>query len=280
MPYLIATILFQAVFSQLQKWFVRRRSDVLLVAFVNYLVAALVAAAYLGWRPAGAFPPALVITGVLAGVSYSLGLMVGFWAVRVAGVLLAGAANRLAVVMPTVLSIFIWSEIPNAYQTAALVLIGAALAVLSASRAPAGVPDTGRTMAWALLAVFLISGVSRTMAKVFHEQGLDHLKVQYVLVLYTTATLFCGILCRGRWGRINRDVLAAGAGLGLCNVLGNLAVLAALERLPGIVVFPVVSSGGLVAVSLMGMALWGERLDRLGAAGMALTLAALVLMGL
>jgi len=30
----------------------------------------------------------------------------------------------------------------------------------------------------------------------------------------------------------------------------------------------------------MGMALWGERLDRLGAVGVVLTLAALVLMGL
>jgi multidrug transporter EmrE-like cation transporter len=65
--------------------------------------------------------------------------------------------------------------------------------------------------------------------------------------------------------------------VGAFNIGGNLSTLLALSTLPGAVVFPLVSSGGLLLVMVLSRLIFRERLNRLNLLGVVLTLLAVVL---
>ena len=65
--------------------------------------------------------------------------------------------------------------------------------------------------------------------------------------------------------------------LGALNVLINLFLLGALEQLPGAIVFPVSSAGGVLLVTVSSAFLWRERLGRAALSGVAVSIVALIL---
>ena len=60
----------------------------------------------------------------------------------------------------------------------------------------------------------------------------------------------------------------------------NLALLLALDRLPGAVVFPVMQAGIMIVRALFAAVAWRERPGRLGAAGIAVAAGAVALINL
>jgi len=68
--------------------------------------------------------------------------------------------------------------------------------------------------------------------------------------------------------------------VGVCNIGANLSTLLALTLLPGAVVFPLVNSGGLLLVTLLAWLIFKEKINRVNALGIALTLTAVLLINL
>jgi len=68
-----------------------------------------------------------------------------------------------------------------------------------------------------------------------------------------------------------------GAVVGVSNIGGNLSILLALVALPGAIVFPLVSSGGLLLTTILAWFIFKERVGRLNAIGIMLTLSAVLL---
>jgi len=67
---------------------------------------------------------------------------------------------------------------------------------------------------------------------------------------------------------------------GAANVAATVLLLAALQALPGILVYPVTSVGSMLAGAAAGMAVWSERPGRLPIAGMALAVPAVLLLNI
>jgi len=68
--------------------------------------------------------------------------------------------------------------------------------------------------------------------------------------------------------------------LGTCNILGNLALLASLDHMPGTVVFPVLQAGIMIVAAGFAALVWRELPGRPGAVGIAVAAAAVVLINL
>jgi len=96
-------------------------------------------------------------------------------------------------------------------------------------------------------------------------------------VWFTAASLCCLIALGSRrvwpgWGDYPPGLV-----LGTLNVLINLLLLGALEQLPGAIVFPVSSAGGVLLVTVSSAFLWRERLGRVVLSGVAVSMLALAL---
>ncbi|MFH1085145.1 MAG: hypothetical protein V1772_05235, partial [Chloroflexota bacterium] len=102
----------------------------------------------------------------------------------------------------------------------------------------------------------------------------------FLAILFASAMVvtFINWLPR-RAGSARGDILY-GIALGLCNTVSNVGLVAALHQLPGMIVFPLYSVGGVVVASVAARLLWQERMTRVEATGVAVALAAVVLMNL
>ena len=102
--------------------------------------------------------------------------------------------------------------------------------------------------------------------------------VQYLAVWYL-AGLLLAALVYVRLGRPRPKEAAIGLAMAMCSLCGQLGMAQALSGgLPGFVVFPVATGGGLLFVVLIGVWLFRERMHPLGYLGITVGVLALVLL--
>lgn len=295
MIFLLFHILISTGFGLVVKHGQHRRLDLLTLGTVNYVVAALwfglQALMGEGLHLSG---PTLAI-GIFGGISYVVSYLFLVQVLRYTGISIPMAIVRLSVLIPVLASIWVWHEMPNFWQVCGIALTCAALPCFNLdARNGKGRGFAGPTIMIGLL--FLATGCCSLAAKLFHEADLPGQKAQFLFFLFfTTAVVAVSTWLWDRWrgGRRNRlaaagsdrlptgcQALPAGALLGLINVGGNFFLLLALERLPGLIVFPVASALGVMLTTVVAAQVWGERIGAWGRAGIALSIGAVALLNL
>jgi len=128
MLYLILTIAFSATFSLMMKHAHARRYGVLAVGCVNYIVAGIVATAWALTGQPEHLSGTAVIVGCIGGAMYVLCYLCIMVMLERQGISVATAMTRLAIAVPILTSVVVWSERPSMLQTLGLVLtLGAIL---------------------------------------------------------------------------------------------------------------------------------------------------------
>jgi len=133
-----------------------------------------------------------------------------------------------------------------------------------------------------MMIAFLTNGLGAFGLRVLAGAGLGNVsEVQYLAIWYGAGCLLAAAMYGGLRKRPAARELAIGGGMALCSLCGQLGMALALARgLPGFVVFPVATGGGLLLVVLVGVALFREPLGGLGYLGIATGVCALVLLGM
>lgn len=295
MIFLFLHTLINPGFGLLVKYGQHRRLDLLTLGTVNYLTAALGF-----WGPvlaAGGLHLArpTLLVGIFGGASYVVSYLFLLQVMRYTGISIPMAIVRLSILIPIVASIFVWRETPNVWQGVGIFLTCAALPCLGLdTRSENGSFFSGPVVMIALL--FLVTGCCNLASKAFHETGLTAQKPHYLFCLFHVAAVISSAAWlwdrwRGGWrARLAaawphplpkaRQALWPGVLLGSINASSNFLLLLALERLPGLIVFPVSSSLGLALTMVVAAWAWGERIGAWGWAGMALSVVAVVLLNL
>ncbi|MCW5977919.1 MAG: hypothetical protein KIT09_07565 [Bryobacteraceae bacterium] len=133
-----------------------------------------------------------------------------------------------------------------------------------------------------MLVAFLTNGLGAFGLRVLVGMGQAELyKLQYLAVWYLAgAALAAAAYLLRRTRPQSREMLVALA-MGLCSLLGQLGMALALAGgVPGFVVFPVATGGGLLLVALAGVLIFRERITMWGYLGVAVGSAALALLSL
>ncbi|MCH7527126.1 MAG: EamA family transporter, partial [Planctomycetes bacterium] len=133
---------------------------------VNYAVASTVAAILFAFTGQGgrlSVGSGMLALGVGTGVLFIGGYYLFAYSIREAGMGLATGIVKIAVVLPVLVSWFIWEEIPSPFQMAGLVLAGAAFFLIAQPGAPAGLPrgaphKHGRLWMVGVLGLLFLSG--------------------------------------------------------------------------------------------------------------------------
>jgi len=277
---LIVATVFNAGFGIVVRDAQRRDLDLLTVGVVNYIAAA---AMYLAWvRLDGVTTsdPRTVLIGCIGGVIYAAGFLLMLGPLRWRGLGIVAALLGLSVLVPLSASLLVWHETLGAVQVVGVVLALLAIPLLSLDQGAAkGLRLTGM-MALGMAALFLVNGSGWTIQKWYHTTGLSGERHVYFAWLFGVAGAVILVAWLAGSRRIDLRSLAWGVMLGTCNVAANLALLAALDRLPGAVVFPLMQAGIMIVAAGFAALAWRERPGRLGSAGIIVAAAAVAFVNL
>jgi len=297
---LVLNTVFSAGFGLLIRVAQGMGSNMIAVGAANYLTAMVVNAALCligGGRPPGT---ATVMLAIAGGITYASAFFMVYRLTRERGASITGAVMRISTLIPVACSLLIWGEHLTSWQTA-----GAALALVSLPlltlRPRAGRPEE-RSGGGALLLVslFAINGLCMLVPRVFQTLDAEGEEAGFLAVLFAAAA---ATLCSA-WAVTERRAaatakkesdpagadrparhallidLAPGIAVGVCNALQNRFMIAALQRLPGTLVFPFSAALGLVLIVAVARVAWKARFGRLGTAGIAVACVAIVLVNL
>jgi len=273
---LILAIACSAMVSIVMRLSERRVSGNISMLMVNYLMCLAVAGVYMG--PANWFPRTEGITfavglGVLNGLLYLLGFVMLQLNVKRNGVVLSATFMRLGLLVPMIVSVFVFREMPEAFQWIGFLLAVAAIILINLEK-----EQTAMKFKGGLFLLLLAGGSADTMSKLFEELGQSQLSEQFLFYTFLSAFLLCAGLACFRKEKPGWTEVFYGLLVGIPNYFSARFLLRALGKLPAVLVYPTYSVATIVVVTLAGVFIFRERLGRRQKLALCVILAALVLL--
>lgn len=243
---------------------------------MNYIVCSLLAALFCEVHRFGepGLPTALSLGGI-NGVLYLAGFVLMQINIPRNGVVLSSIFQKLGLLVPIVISVCFYRELPSLAQGTGFLLAVAAIIVMN-YRKDGGNAD----FKLGLFGMLLACGMAEAMSKVFKEAGSPALEPQFLLFTFASAMLLCFLCMIAKHQRIGLAELLFGILIAVPNFFSSKFLLGALESLPAVIVFPVFSVGTILAVTLAGVLAFRERITKQQWIAIAMILVALVLLNI
>lgn len=278
MIFLILAILSSSMISILMRLSSDKISANLSMLAINYVVCALLGAGYAGFRvvlPAAEGFPVAVWLGFASGVLYLAGFVLFQRNTRKNGIVLTSIFMKLGLLVPIVLSVLLFREVPTASQIAGFCIAIFAIVLLNLKK-----ERTGAGFGMGLILMLLMCGGSDAMSKVFEVFGPAELSDPYLFYTFASAAVLCLVLVVRKMERPGFRELLYGTLIGIPNFFSAKFLLGALTKLPAVVVYPSFSVATMLIVTLTGVAVFQERLSRLHWVALLAIIAALILLNI
>jgi len=278
MLFLILAILSSALVSLVMRLSTDRVTGNVSMLAMNYLMCLVIAGVYTGADRL--FPAEAGLTGALAmgatnGLLYLGSFLLLQFNVRKNGVVLSATFMKLGLLVPMVLSVGLFGEMPSAVQ-----VIGFCMAVAAIILINMETEQTVMEFRLGLLLLLLGGGCADAMSKIYEELGTPALSSQFLLYTFAVAFLLCvGLMCYKKQ-RVGRMELLFGLLIGIPNYFSARFLLLALEQLPAVIVYPTYSVATILVVTLTGVLLFRERLGKRQYGALGMILLALILLNL
>lgn len=244
----------------------------------NYLTCLLLAAGYAGFQVFPLLTPGFttaVSLGGVNGVLYLLGFVLLQYNTGKNGVVLSSVFMKLGLLVPMVLSIFLFSEMPTELQWVGFILAVGAIILINYEK---GTSATASKLP--LLLMLLAGGSGDAMSKVFAVYGVAAYADQFLFYTFVSAFLLCLLLILAKKERPDRNALLFGVLVGIPNFFSAKFLLMALGSLPGVIVYPTFSVATILVVTLAGVCLFKERLRNTQWVALVVILTALILLNI
>ncbi|MBQ9958734.1 MAG: hypothetical protein IJP01_00095 [Oscillospiraceae bacterium] len=244
----------------------------------NYMVCSLMGAAFAGFGsllPQSAALPRTLAMGALNGVLYLAGFLMLQWCVGRYGVVMSSVFMRMGLLVPLVLSILLFHEQPSLTQTIGFGIAIGAILLINMKRG-----EAQSNVGMGLILLLLASGMGDAMSKVYEVYGDASLSQQFLFYTFASAGLLCtALLLLGR-ERIGRAELFFGVLIGIPNFLSARFLLLSLDSLPAVIAYPTYAVATILVVTVAGVILFKEKLQRRQWTALAAILAALALLNI
>lgn len=219
--------------------------------------------------------PGTVFMGVIHGILY-LGSFVLFqWNVKENGVVLSATFMKLGLLVPMVVSVFAFGEMPGLWQWIGFALAVGAILLVNLEKDSAAV-----SARWALPLLLLAGGAGDAMSKVYEELGDPSLSARFLFYTFLVACVLCFVLVGIKKQKAGKGEIFYGLLIGIPNFFSARFLLGALKSLDAVLVYPTYSVATIAVVSLAGVGLFRERLSRRQWIAMGIIALALVLLNL
>ena len=271
----IATSAMIAVLMRISAGFVKGNIRMLAM---NYLTCLLLGAWYAGFQLFPVLSPGFSMTvgmGAVNGFLYLAGFVLLQYNTQKTGVVLSSVFMKLGLLVPMILSVFLFAESPTWIQWIGFVLAVGAIILINYQK-----DASFSGSRWPLVLMLLAAGCSDAMSKVFEVHGPAAQEDLFLFYTFVSAFLLCTALSIWKKEQPDKAALIFGVLVGIPNFFSAKFLLMALGHLPAVIVYPTFSVGTMLVVTLAGICLFKERLRNLQWVALAVILAALVLLNI
>ncbi len=278
MIYLILAIVSSATIAVIMRISSHRVTSNMSMLATNYLTCLLLGALYAGFQ---LFPirshsfSTTVVMGAVNGILYLAGFVLLQYNTRKSGVVLSSVFMKLGLLVPMIISVFLFSEAPTVIQWIGFVLATVAIIMINHEK---GISFSGDKLP--LILMLLACGSGDAMSKVFEVYGASEHSDLFLFYTFASAFLFCIALILHKRERFDKYALIFGVLVGVPNFFSAKFLLMSLGSLPAVIVYPTFSVATILVVTLAGICLFKERLRKLQWGAMTVILIALVLLNI
>ncbi|HKL12453.1 MAG TPA: EamA family transporter [Halanaerobiales bacterium] len=217
-----------------------------------------------------------VFIGIIGGIFFFLAFIFYQKSVNEEGVGLAGTFAKLGILIPMILAIFVWNEIPETIQWFGIALALAAILIVNSPFNK----DWRQALKWTLIGLFVFGGLGEFMNKFFQYYGRIHEKNLFLFFVFSTAFIISAIYVMIKDYRIKPQEFMIGIFVGIPNLFSSFFLINALDQLKTAVVFPIFSAGSIVVISTGGYFIFGETLNKREKTAIVLTIVALIMINI
>lgn len=278
MLYLLLAIISSALVSIVMRLSTNKVKGNIAMLVANYFVCTLLSAAFAGFGnllPAADGLGKTVGLGAVNGVLYLASFVLFQVNVKRNGVVLSSTFMKLGLLVPMVLSVVLFGEMPGTVQIVGFVLAIIAILMINLEK-DAG----GKDFKFGLVLLLLTGGTADAMSKVFDEIGAAALSQQFLLCTFAVALVLCICLMLYKKQRIGKNELLFGALIGIPNFFSAKFLLKSLETIDAVIAYPTFSVATILVVTLVGVLAFKEKLGKRRWAALGIILAALVLLNI
>lgn len=256
--------------------------DTLNVTLFNYVNAFILSAFVVGSHADSfnlfaqilAEQPSLLVFALYTGIIYLTCFLCIQISVFKNGPSITTMFNRLGMVVPVAVSIFVFNEIPTAFRWVGIVLSILSLIFYSY--------DGGFQFNFFLFAVFALGGAAELSNKLFSSLFNEAFKGAYLLIVFGTCAVIMGFILNFRSNKVSvsSGEIKAGIFLGTVNFSTAFFILKALRTLPSTIVYPALSVGVILVTALISKLFFGELFTRKICFVLSLTVVSLIFINL
>ena len=256
----------------------------------NYFVCSSIALAYTGSSGALRIQEGTtfaLLLGLVSGGLYLLNFVLLKLSIGRSGVTLASVFMKLGVIVPALIAVIAFGEEPTVPQMLGFALAVAAILIIyiepGKEKSDIGSDTSGSAAAGGsllLLVLLIVSGVTNSMTNIYDKVGEAAVKDQFLFFNFFTAFLLSGAITLIKHERVSWKDILFGVLIGIPNYHASRFLLLALGSVPAVVSYPVYNVGAIVLISIAGVLLFKEKLGRRKLIGIAMIVAALVLLNL
>ena len=278
MGYLLLAIFSSAMISVLMRLSTGKVKGHFSMLAANYLVCGILGALYADFSLFSAQTDGVGITvgiAVLNGFILLGGLVLLQISTRKNGIVLSSLFMKLGLLVPFVVSMLFFHEMPTRLQIAGFCVAVGAIVVFNLKKDAAG-----SRFGIALILLLLLNGGADTMVKIFEALGPQVLSNHFLCLSFSVAFVLCAGLVIFQKERPDGKAVLYGSLIGVANFFSSKFILASLAYIPGVVVFPTYSVSTMLVVTMCGVIFFKERLAKRQWLAFAGVIAALIMLNI
>ena len=278
MVYLVLAIVSSAMVSVCMRLSTNRIKGNVAMLVMNYFMCLLLACCFTGPKnlmPAGPSFPRTVGLGLINGAFYLVSFVCMQRNIVKNGVVLSATFMKLGLLVPIIISVVCFREVPDAVQVIGFVVAVLAILLINLKQDDAAVQSPV-----GLILLLLTGGMADAMSKIYEEVGDRALSEQFLVYTFFSAMILCLFLMAQKKQRIGLPELGFGMLIGIPNFFSSRFLLLALKHIPAVVTYPTYSVSAILLITLIGVLVFRERLSRRQWLGLGMIILALMLLNL
>jgi drug/metabolite transporter (DMT)-like permease len=280
MHFLLLTILCSTSIALILKYSDTKKGEPIVLLAGNYLVASLIGLTLLILNDEKIFSIQTLIFGAGLGLLFVLSFFTFAKAISYAGTGLATTSSRLSVIIPILLSIIFYNELPNEFHLVGFLFTAVTFILFYFSVRGNHRDGEGILKYLFLFLVFIGIGINDFAIKVFKNWRAEQEEPYFVLFIFSSALVYSSIYIIIKKIKISRQTALWGLVLGVPNVFSTVFLLGALALLPAILVYPLMNVGIILFTTGLAFLIWKEKLNRWGVFALASGLLAILFLSL
>lgn len=249
------------------------------ITTTNYVAALLVSLLFFLVSPKAPIEWLSVLSiGIPTGLCFFGSFLLYQQSVKDNGASLSAMAGKLGILLPMLLSILIWKEVPTLRQFTGIALALAAILYINAG--PSSSLDSTKRIKTSLIFLFLVGGLGEFANKLFQVYGKLENQSLFLFVVFATAcvtSLYYTLKEAPKAGSSLRKDIIMGTAIGIPNLLSSFFLIRALTKIPAAIAFPAFSAGSILIVVAVSRIIFKEAIHLRQSIGIAATVIALIL---